>query len=106
MEHSNRQTNNYHREGFIVDLTPISILLHTHSGTLVKNIGFEWMMFGIGVLCFCYAPLLLLLKAPPTKEEKKVSPEGIDNCAAELDDEKSRKAQELVVIADSLLTNL
>jgi hypothetical protein len=38
----------------------------------VKNIGFEWMMFGIGILCFCYAPLLLLLKAPPTKEEKKV----------------------------------
>ncbi|KAG5682361.1 hypothetical protein PVAND_011717 [Polypedilum vanderplanki] len=41
------------------------------SGTLVKNIGFEWMMFGIGVLCFVYAPLLLFLKAPPTKEEKK-----------------------------------
>jgi DHA1 family solute carrier family 18 vesicular amine transporter 1/2 len=41
------------------------------SGTLVKNIGFEWMMFGIGILCFCYAPLLLLLKAPPTREEKK-----------------------------------
>ncbi|XP_070499948.1 synaptic vesicular amine transporter isoform X2 [Chironomus tepperi] len=41
------------------------------SGTLVKNIGFEWMMFGIGILCFVYAPLLLFLKAPPTKEEKK-----------------------------------
>lgn len=44
----------------------------------MKNIGFEWMMFGIGILCFCYAPLLLLLKAPPTKEEKKVG-EG-DEC--------------------------
>lgn len=29
-------------------------------------------MFGIGVLCFIYAPLLLFLKAPPTREEKKV----------------------------------
>jgi hypothetical protein len=48
------------------------------------------MMFGIGILCFCYAPLLLLLKAPPTKEEKKVgdddecdvgvSNEGFDVC--------------------------
>ncbi|CAO1402819.1 unnamed protein product [Diamesa hyperborea] len=41
------------------------------SGTLVKNIGFEWMMFGIGILCFLYAPLLFFLRAPPTKEEKK-----------------------------------
>lgn len=51
------------------------------SGTLVKTIGFEWMMFGIGILCFCYAPLLLSLKAPPTKEEKKVCSNGIDNAA-------------------------
>lgn len=46
------------------------------------------MMFGIGILCFCYAPLLLLLKAPPTKEEKKVGDDcdigiandGFDKC--------------------------
>ncbi|KAJ8983021.1 hypothetical protein NQ317_014318 [Molorchus minor] len=42
------------------------------SGTLVKNIGFEWMLFGIAILNFLYAPLLYCLKSPPTKEEKKV----------------------------------
>ncbi|XP_045467945.1 synaptic vesicular amine transporter isoform X2 [Harmonia axyridis] len=41
------------------------------SGTLVKNIGFEWMLFGIAILDFMYAPLLFSLKSPPTKEEKK-----------------------------------
>jgi hypothetical protein len=43
------------------------------SGTLVKKIGFEWMLFGIAILNFLYAPLLISLKNPPTKEEKKVS---------------------------------
>lgn len=100
------QTNNYHQEGFDIDLTPISTSFHPHSGTLVKNIGFEWMMFGIGILCFCYAPLLLLLKAPPTKEEKKVSPDGIDNSAAEVEDDQTRKKQELVVAAENLFTKL
>ncbi|XP_015116251.1 synaptic vesicular amine transporter [Diachasma alloeum] len=41
------------------------------SGTLVNTIGFEWMLFGIAILCFLYAPLMYFLKAPPTKEEKK-----------------------------------
>ncbi|XP_044757435.1 synaptic vesicular amine transporter isoform X2 [Coccinella septempunctata] len=41
------------------------------SGTLVKSIGFEWMLFGIAILDFMYAPLLFSLKSPPTKEEKK-----------------------------------
>uniref|UniRef100_U5EXT5 Putative vesicular amine transporter n=1 Tax=Corethrella appendiculata TaxID=1370023 RepID=U5EXT5_9DIPT len=41
------------------------------SGTLVKSIGFEWMLVGISILCFAYAPLLTFLRAPPTKEEKK-----------------------------------
>ncbi|XP_073813729.1 vesicular monoamine transporter isoform X2 [Musca autumnalis] len=41
------------------------------SGTLVKTIGFEWMLFGIAIICFLYAPLLTLLKNPPTREEKK-----------------------------------
>lgn len=43
------------------------------SGTLVKTIGFEWMLFGIAILNFLYAPLMWFLRAPPTKEEKKVS---------------------------------
>ncbi|XP_078039758.1 vesicular monoamine transporter isoform X1 [Augochlora pura] len=41
------------------------------SGTLVNSIGFEWMLFGIAVLNFLYAPLMYFLRAPPTKEEKK-----------------------------------
>ncbi|XP_018331455.1 synaptic vesicular amine transporter, partial [Agrilus planipennis] len=41
------------------------------SGTLVKSIGFEWMLFGIAILNFMYAPMLMSLKSPPTKEEKK-----------------------------------
>lgn len=70
----------------------------------MKNIGFEWMMFGVGILCFCYAPLLLLLKAPPTKEEKKVSPEGVDNLGAELVDDMSDK--EMILRTDDLNTKL
>ena len=35
------------------------------------------MLVGIAILCFVYAPFLTLLRAPPTKEEKKVG--GIDN---------------------------
>lgn len=50
------------------------------SGTLVKTIGFEWMLFGIAILCFLYAPLLTLLKNPPTREEKKVG--SVDDVAA------------------------
>lgn len=42
------------------------------SGTLVNTIGFEWMLFIIAILDFMYAPLLYLLRNPPTKEEKKV----------------------------------
>ncbi|XP_012537148.1 synaptic vesicular amine transporter [Monomorium pharaonis] len=41
------------------------------SGTLVNTIGFEWMLFGIAMLNFIYAPLMYFLRAPPTKEEKK-----------------------------------
>lgn len=55
----------------------LTINYHSYSGTLVNSIGFEWMLVGIAVLCFMYAPLLTILRAPPTKEEKKVG--GIDN---------------------------
>ncbi|XP_063231796.1 synaptic vesicular amine transporter [Bacillus rossius redtenbacheri] len=41
------------------------------SGTLVNTIGFEWMLFGIAILNFLYAPLMYLLRSPPTKEEMK-----------------------------------
>jgi hypothetical protein len=65
------------------------------------------MMFGIGLLCFCYAPLLFLLKSPPTKEEKKVGTEGVDNLGVDVGDEmKDRISQELTVAAKSYLTKL
>ncbi|CAL1679705.1 unnamed protein product [Lasius platythorax] len=41
------------------------------SGTLVNSIGFEWMLFGIALLNFMYAPLMYFLRAPPNKEEKE-----------------------------------
>lgn len=50
-----------------------SSVLNLCSGTLVNSIGFEWMLVGIACLGFLYAPLLTFLRAPPTKEEKKVS---------------------------------
>lgn len=37
------------------------------------------MLVGIAFLCFCYAPLLTFLRAPPTKEEKKVGPGEINH---------------------------
>ncbi|XP_052900252.1 synaptic vesicular amine transporter-like [Anopheles moucheti] len=56
------------------------------SGTLVNTIGFEWMLVGISILCFAYAPLMTFLRAPPTKEEKKVSVNGgIDNAGLSLE---------------------
>jgi len=39
------------------------------SGTLVQTIGFGWMLFGIAMINFMYAPFLYLLRNPPTKEE-------------------------------------
>lgn len=42
------------------------------SGTLVNSIGFEWMLFGIAILNFIYAPLMYFLRSPPNKEEKEV----------------------------------
>lgn len=42
------------------------------SGTLVQTIGFGWMLFGIAIINFMYAPLLYFLRNPPTKEERQV----------------------------------
>lgn len=87
------QTNNYRGSNSSLDID----FIHFHSGTLVKNIGFDWMMVGIGILCFCYAPLLLLLKAPPTKEEKKVGDDecdvGVVNNALDVCEENNNKPQ-------------
>jgi hypothetical protein len=51
----------------------LSIVGPALSGTLVNSIGFEWMLFGIAILNFIYAPFMYFLRAPPTKEEKKVT---------------------------------
>lgn len=65
-----------------------SILLFLfYSGTLVKNVGFEWMLVGIAILGFLYAPLLIFLRAPPTKEEKKVG--DVSNSATTIDSIKT-----------------
>lgn len=56
-----------------ISLFPLFILVMSFSGTLVNSIGFEWMLVGIACLGFIYAPLLTFLRAPPTREEKKVS---------------------------------
>ncbi|KAF6198756.1 hypothetical protein GE061_006778 [Apolygus lucorum] len=42
------------------------------SGTLVNTIGFEWMLVLIAFLNFGYAPLMFMLRHPPTKEEEEV----------------------------------
>lgn len=53
----------------------------------MNSIGFEWMLVGIAILGFMYAPLLTFLRAPPTKEEKKVG--DIPNGTNENDAHKS-----------------
>ncbi|BET01851.1 Solute carrier family 18 (Vesicular [Nesidiocoris tenuis] len=42
------------------------------SGTLVNTIGFEWMLVMIAFLNFAYAPLMFMLRHPPTKEEEEM----------------------------------
>ncbi|XP_045781681.1 synaptic vesicular amine transporter isoform X2 [Maniola jurtina] len=41
------------------------------SGALVNSIGFEWMLVIIALLNFAYAPCLLMLRAPPARDEKQ-----------------------------------
>ena len=53
--------------------TCLLILGPALSGTLVQNIGFGWMLFGIAIINFMYAPLIYFLRRPPTKEERQVS---------------------------------
>ncbi|XP_055695462.1 synaptic vesicular amine transporter isoform X1 [Lutzomyia longipalpis] len=68
------------------------------SGTLVNTIGFEWMLVGMAVICFAYAPLLTFLRAPPTREEKKV---GIDNPGVVSDSGTTGGSDGIVVVASA-----
>jgi len=43
------------------------------SGFIVHAFGFRAMLYTISFLCLCYAPLMLYLRNPPTKEEKMVN---------------------------------
>ncbi|KAK3094299.1 hypothetical protein FSP39_000030, partial [Pinctada imbricata] len=40
------------------------------SGTMVKGLGFGWMLWIIAIINLLYAPLLYFIKNPPAKEEK------------------------------------
>ncbi|XP_037077178.1 LOW QUALITY PROTEIN: synaptic vesicular amine transporter-like [Pollicipes pollicipes] len=41
------------------------------SGTLVKSIGFNWMLYGIAFITLLYAPLLVFVRNPPTRQPEK-----------------------------------
>lgn len=79
-----------------------------YSGTLVNTIGFEWMLVGISMLCFIYAPLLTFLRAPPTKEEKKVGgiDNGIDNMAMTPECNNGDVNASITTISESCVTKL
>ncbi|XP_050703680.1 synaptic vesicular amine transporter-like [Eriocheir sinensis] len=38
------------------------------SGTLVQTFGFKWMLYGVAIINFLYAPFMYCLKSPPAKE--------------------------------------
>ncbi|ESO98414.1 hypothetical protein LOTGIDRAFT_114606 [Lottia gigantea] len=40
------------------------------SGTIVRDVGFQWMLWIIAIVNIAYAPLLFFLRNPPAKEEK------------------------------------
>ncbi|XP_043241700.1 synaptic vesicular amine transporter-like [Amphibalanus amphitrite] len=43
------------------------------SGTLVKSIGFSWMLYGIAFITLLYAPLLIYVRNPPSRQPEKES---------------------------------
>lgn len=49
------------------------------SGTLVRLLGFTGLVTVAALLCFLYAPLLLILRKPPRINEDQVSSTFIDN---------------------------
>ncbi|GAB6027836.1 hypothetical protein CHUAL_002062 [Chamberlinius hualienensis] len=40
------------------------------SGSLVQTIGFAWMLYGMAIINFLYAPFMIFLRNPPGREEK------------------------------------
>lgn len=37
----------------------------------MEGIGFKAMLYGIGIICFLYGPLLVMLKNPPARSEEE-----------------------------------
>ncbi|XP_052224886.1 synaptic vesicular amine transporter-like [Dreissena polymorpha] len=73
--------------GYLVDLRHVSVYGNVYaiadiafamgfaigpmlSGSIVKAIGFSWMLWITAILCLIYAPLIVFLRNPPGKEEK------------------------------------
>ncbi|XP_052773017.1 synaptic vesicular amine transporter-like [Mya arenaria] len=73
--------------GYLVDLRHVSVYGNVYaiadvafalgfavgpmlSGTIVKAIGFSWMLWITAIACLTYAPLVVFLRNPPGKEEK------------------------------------
>ena len=50
------------------------------SGSLVQALGFKTMMVGIGLISFCYGPLLVLLKDPPPRSEQEKQETTVSKC--------------------------
>ncbi|KAG8183795.1 hypothetical protein JTE90_002947 [Oedothorax gibbosus] len=48
------------------------------SGSIVKAIGFEGLVYCLAIICFIYAPLLFLLRKPPGRPEDQTSLKDTD----------------------------
>lgn len=62
----------YHNNKSFGNYSNIFLAGPVMSGTLIKNIGFDAMIYGIATINFLYAPLMYFLKNPPGKAEENV----------------------------------
>uniref|UniRef100_A0A6I8R935 Solute carrier family 18 member A2 n=1 Tax=Xenopus tropicalis TaxID=8364 RepID=A0A6I8R935_XENTR len=71
-----RHTSNY---GGIYAISDIALCIGyalgpSCGGAIAKALGFTWLMILLGLLNILYAPIFILLRNPPGKEETKVRP--------------------------------
>ncbi|XP_064629991.1 synaptic vesicular amine transporter-like isoform X3 [Lineus longissimus] len=74
--------------GYLVDLRHVSVYGSVYAiadvafclgyaigpalgGSIVKLVGFRWMLYGIAIVNLIYGPLLYFLKSPPSRAEKQ-----------------------------------
>ncbi|XP_013389837.1 synaptic vesicular amine transporter-like isoform X2 [Lingula anatina] len=50
------------------------------SGTIVKAVGFSWMLWGMAITVFLFAPLMYFLRNPPAVKEEKMALIMNDKC--------------------------